>query len=428
MKEKKHSQITGTIGIVAAQLTLGLAVMLFCEWRGNLRDSLYVCRKMLFAMPVFAVLIGMAHHEAGKGMENRAYIRQMFCGRAAVKGRKVYLDHARILAAVMVILTHACAMQADVVEAAAWKTGLLRICTGIGLVCNPLYVMISGSLLLSSEKEETLGRFYLKRFIKVVIPMVTYYVIFLCVSGQISLIPPQNLLGGFQQILAGASGIVPHYWLIYTLISLYVTAPFVRIMMKNLKDSHITVLFFLILMEEVLATVLPLAGIQTGFTMNLAGWEGVFILGCIFTERRTKWIEKFVLISGAVSAVILSLVMVFDYSSKEYVSNTAPVMVLFAGAILILLSKLDPILQGKFPFVVGTLSKYSYPIILVHWYGLFVVTWGKIGIQPLRFGCVGGIALTVFTAVVVCFILGFLAENTIVMTVQYVAAGFRLFP
>lgn len=427
MKEKKHSQIARTAGIVSALLFLGCIVMLFCEWRGNLPDSLYVCRKMLFAMPVFAVLIGIVHDQAGRGMGNREYIKQMFCGRAAVKSRKVYLDYARILAAVLVILTHACAMQTDA-EAALWKINLLKICTGIGLVCNPLYVMISGALLLSSEKEETPGRFYRKRFVKVVVPMVTYYVIFLCVSGQISLIPPRNLGEGFRQILAGASGIVPHYWLIYTLISLYVTAPFVRTMVKNLQDGPITLLFFLILLEEVLAAALPLAGIQTGFAMDLAGWEGVFILGYIFTERRTTWMERFVLISGAASAVLLSLLMVFDYASKEYVCNTAPVMVLFAGAILIALSKLDRVLQGKFPFVVGTLSKYSYPIILVHWYGLFVVTWGKIGIQPLRFGCVGGIALTVCTAVAVCFILGFLAENTIVMTVQYLAAGFRLFP
>lgn len=419
MKEKTHSQIVRTMILTAALLLLGFAVMLFCEWRGNLPDSLYACRKMILAMPVSAVLIGMAHYHAGKGVGSRDYIIQMFCGKNTAGNRKVYLDYARIFAAVMVILTHACAMQADA-DAALWKINLLKICTGTGLVCNPLYVMISGSLLLSSEKEENPGAFYFKRFVKVVIPMVTYYVIFLCVSGQISLIPPQNLNKGALQILAGASGIVPHYWLIYTLISLYVTAPFIRVMVKNLKDSHITVLFFLILIEEGLAVCLPLAGVQSGFTMNLASWEGVFILGYILTERRTKWMERFILLFGAASAVLISSVMIWNDSYKEYVCNTAPVMVLFAGAVLIALSKLDGALKGKFSFVTQTLSKYSYSIILVHWYGLFVVTWGKIGIQPLRFGCIGGIVLTVFTAFAVCFILGFTAENTIVRAVQYI--------
>lgn len=422
MKERTHGQIKRVVVIVAVLMFLGFGVMLYCEWRGNLPDTLYVCRKMLLAMPVFAVLTGMAHYEAGKGISGREYIIQMFCGKKTSGDRKIYLDYARIFAAVMVILTHACSMQAGE-HAALWKTNLLLFCEGIGLVCNPLYVMISGSLLLSSEKKESLGKFYFSRFLKVAIPMVVYYVIFLCVSGQISLIPPKNLKEGALQILAGASGIVPHYWLIYTLLSLYVTAPFIRIMVKNLRDSYITALFFLILAEEALTTYLPLAGVQIGFAMNLASWEGVFILGYIFTERRTKMIERVVLICGAISAVVVPLVWILGYSLRDYFCNTAPVMVLFAGLVLVILSKLDGVLKEKFRFVIRALSKYSYSIILVHWYGLFVVTWGKIGVQPLRFGCIGGITLTVLTAAVVCFILGFAADNTVVLAVQYIVSG-----
>lgn len=118
--------------------------------------------------------------------------------------------------------------------------------------------------------------------------------------------------------------------------------------------------------------------------------------------------------------MIVALVSVFYSPSGEYISNTAPVMVLFAGAVLTLLSRLENVIQGWFPAVVRTLSKYSYSVILVHWYGLFVVTFGKIGVQPLRFGCIGGIILTVLTAAVACFVLGFLADNTVVLAVQHV--------
>lgn len=183
MKERTQGQIKRVILIVTVLLLAGFGIMLYCEWRGNFPNTLYVCRKMLLAMPVFAILIGRAHALAGRGMSNREYAAQMFGGRNTSGSRKNDMDYARILAAVMVILTHACSMQADA-DAASWKTNLLLSCTGIGLVCNPLYVMISGSLLLSVKKEEALGTFYFKRFVKVVIPMVVYYVIFLCVSGQ----------------------------------------------------------------------------------------------------------------------------------------------------------------------------------------------------------------------------------------------------
>lgn len=422
MEKRTRGQVKNGMITAALLMFLGFCIMLYCEWRGNLPDTLYVCRKMLWVMPVFFILTAMAHGSAGKGLSGREYAVRMFCGARTSGGRKVYMDYARVFAAVMVILTHACSMQADA-DAPVWKTNLLLLCAGIGLVCNPLYVMISGSLLLSSEKEESLGTFYFRRFVKIVIPMVVYYVIFLCISGQISLIPPRNLKEGALQILAGASGIVPHYWLIYILISLYVTAPFIRVMVRNLKDSSIKVLFFLILAEEAVTAYLPLAGVQTGFAMNLAGWEGVFILGYIVTERRTKWMERLLLIFGAVSAVMIAVAAVIDYSFMAYISNTAPVMVLFAAAVLILLSKFERVLRGKLPSVVQALSKYSYSIILVHWYGLFVVAWGKIGVQPLRFGCIGGIVLTVLTAVIVCFILGFAADHTVVLVVQKAVEG-----
>ena len=95
------------------------------------------------------------------------------------------------------------------------------------------------------------------------------------------------------------------------------------------------------------------------------------------------------------------------------------IMLLFAGAILITLSKLEHILKGKFENLIQILSKYSYSIILVHWYALFAVTWNKMGIRPELFGCVGGIILTVFVSVIVCFIMGFVAENTVVLALQY---------
>ena len=414
-----------TIVMTAVLMFLCVGVILYCDWRGNLPETLYVCRKALLSAVAFALLSGIVHDKAAGGLDVRGYIAQMFCGKESWKGRKAYLDHARILAAVMVILTHACSMQVGE-TAAAWKIGLLRACTGIGLVCNPLYVMISGALLLSAgKKEESFGAFYWKRFFKVVLPMVVYYIIFLCVAGQVSLIPPRNLAKGALQILAGASGVAPHYWLLYTLISLYVTAPFVRVMVNHLQDSHIAFLFVLILTEESLAACLPLMGVKTGFAMDLAGWEGVFIMGYILAERRHKWMERFVLTAGGICAVIIACAVAWDYSLREDLSNTAPVMVLFAGAVLMVLSKLEKRWKNPSPFPVRTLAKYSYSIILVHWYGLFVVVWGKIGIQPLRFGCIGGIVLTVFVSVIVCFIIGFTADNTVVFAVQYICGRIR---
>ena len=404
------NELKRAIGTTAILLGLGVIIMFYCDWRGTFAETIYVCRKSLWVLPAFAVVLSLLYYRQAKA--------EMFTnGKKEQQPRKVYLDYVRIMAAVFVILTHACSMQRGE-DVAAWRICLLTICAGLGLVCNPLYVMISGTLLLSSKKQEPIGSFYYRRFVNVVIRMVVYYSIFLCVSGQMSFLPPKNLGQGFLQILAGESDIVPHYWLIYTLIALYMIAPFVKMVVYRLSDSLLRIIFWVILIWEFILTYLPLAGIQPGFLLNLLGWLGVFFAGYILTEKRTNVMEWAIIIAGAISAIIIVLVLLKDYALLNYVCNTAPTMVLFAGAIMILMSKADTYLSKKPLPLIQILSKYSYSIILVHWYGLFVVTWGKIGLQPLRFGCIGGIVLTVSVATLVCLVMGFVADNTIVFAVQ----------
>ena len=386
-------------------LTLGICILLYCEWRGNFIDTYYVCKEYFLVLPVFSVVIFLLY-----------YFQRKEPGKVE-KPRKLYLDYARITAAVCVILAHACNMQRGE-EAAVWRITLLTLCAGLGLVCNPLYVMISGSLLLSSEKKEPLWEFYYRRFIKVVIPLVVYYAIFLCVSGQMSFLPPENLGKGFLQILAGESDIVPHYWLIYTLISLYIFAPFVGKIIKKFSDRQLHICFWMILVMEQILTLLPLAGVEIGPVLEFIEWEGVFILGYILTEKRSKVMEKAVLILGGISVIAISVIILQDYSRIGYVCNAAPVMILFAAAIMILLSKIKYVPNKYTGNAIKIMAKYSYAIILVHWYGLFVVTWGKIGLQPLRFGCIGGIILTVLVATLVCLLMGFVGDNTVVFVIQ----------
>lgn len=398
-------QIKKGIGTTLFLVALGLCILLYCEWRGNFAETFVVCQEYFIALPFFAVVLTVLYSKKEKRAEK------------ADKPRKMYLDYARILAAVCVILAHACNMQRTE-QAAAWRINLLTICAGLGLVCNSIYVMISGSLLLSSKKKESLWEFYYGRFVKVVIPLVVYYAIFLCVSGQMSFLPPENIGKGFLQILKGESDIVPHYWLIYTLISLYIFAPFVKIFVGKFNDKQLKIGFWLILAMEQVLSLLPLWGIQITSVIEFVQWEGVFILGYILPEKRSKKMENAVLVLGGISVIAICAIILGDYSYIGYVCNAAPVMVLFGASILILLSKIKYV-PGKYVGkVIKAFAKYSYSVILVHWYGLFVVAWGKMGFQPLRFGCIGGIVLTVTVATGVCFLMGFVGDNTVVFAVQ----------
>ena len=79
-------QIKKGIGTTLFLVALGLGILLYCEWRGNLAKTFEVCQEYFLALPFFAVILTLLYSkkESQKGK--------------AEKPRKMYLDYARILA------------------------------------------------------------------------------------------------------------------------------------------------------------------------------------------------------------------------------------------------------------------------------------------------------------------------------------------
>ena len=93
-----------------------------------------------------------------------------------MKERLIYIDILRVLATVFVIGVHTVSLAITMVEYGGTAYYVLEIFNFIFLSCNLLFVMISGALLLPVRNERT-GDFFRKRFTKVVIPMVVYYIL-----------------------------------------------------------------------------------------------------------------------------------------------------------------------------------------------------------------------------------------------------------
>ena len=86
--------------------------------------------------------------------------------------RLVYLDWLRILAALAVVTIH---VSASVVTDSAqeykspWMAG--NFYDSIGRWCVPIFVMISGALMLSSKRDVTIRDFLQKKMSKILIPL-----------------------------------------------------------------------------------------------------------------------------------------------------------------------------------------------------------------------------------------------------------------
>lgn len=396
---------------------------------GKMKTTAYISKetvnRCVWYFPAIIIGFGLVYWAHAVRMQegnfsNVQYIKNIFFGAEPAKDREVYLDYLRILAAVLVILAHACSPMVELADA-GWKRLVLVGGLSLGLTCNLLYVMLSGTLLLGakSRQDEGVVPFYLRRASKVIIPLIVYYLLLLSLNDEVGFLPPKNIGAAFKRIVTGAPDVGPHLWLIYTIVALYLVTPFLRVMMQHLSDRLMFSLAAVILVLNVLTNYLPLFGMTFGATTFLAGWEGVFLLGYIMTRQNElpgAAKRNNALLIAAVAAYIVTVAVVFgDSDQMNYVYNNAATMVIISCGIFALFLKNKEKFAGKSNLAVRLCSKYSYSIILIHWYALFVVVQGRLHVTALRFGCIGGIAATVILTFFVCIVMSIVFDNTVVI-------------
>jgi len=140
-----------------------------------------------------------------------------------VQDRQLSLDLLRCLAIAGVVVMHCAApllFSADPVEVWAGLTY-----SSLSLFCVPSLLMISGALMLGGSKPLDLRRFYGKRFVKIVVPLVAWsaiYYVLLCI--QVGDWP--HLASFVKRFFTGMwSGPL---WFLYMITGVYLMLPFLR--------------------------------------------------------------------------------------------------------------------------------------------------------------------------------------------------------
>ena len=168
-------------------------------------------------------------------------------GRSTVPGRQIYLDILRVFATFFVIAVHTVSLASSLVSPEQTSYFVLEIFYYIFISCNLLFVMISGALLLP-VKDERCHIFFAKRFSRVAVPLVVYYILYVVAKEGFMWLKPAYWKVLFLRILMGPPEAAPHFWLIYTLLGLYLITPFLRWIVhhipKEILAGLILVIFF----------------------------------------------------------------------------------------------------------------------------------------------------------------------------------------
>lgn len=218
-----------------------------------------------------------------------------------MRQRILYLDFLRCMAIFFVVILHS--ITPTLVNTGFYSCTTWYLCMGIDPFDRtgvPLFLMISGYLLLSRSSTERIWDFYKHNIPKLVIPLTAWSLIYYAaevVYGQHPVEVDQFLDRFLNQ------GVSYHMWFIYTLLGIYLLCPFLKRIVDHSSAHQLIVLLGIILfpttLRPILNQALPVYIYLFGPMME--GLIGYFLLGYLLGRARfPKRIRVLIYLGGVV--------------------------------------------------------------------------------------------------------------------------------
>ncbi|QWT40844.1 acyltransferase [Dickeya dadantii] len=155
-----------------------------------------------------------------------------------------WLYIARIVSTFAVIVLHISAYTVALADLGTFSWWAGNLYDSLVRWCVPVFIMISGALLLSPGKVESLSVFYKKRIGKILVPLLFWSFFFILWS----LGKAKFNGGGAGDILKNIMNGRPYYhmWFLYMIIGLYIFNPLIKVLVANTSEERL--LFFVFLM------------------------------------------------------------------------------------------------------------------------------------------------------------------------------------
>lgn len=249
--------------------------------------------------------------------------------------RMMYLDILRVAAIFLVLLNHsgcfAIPLNMSPEQCTAWFCLFISICIKVAV---PIFFMISGALLLT--KEESLSILLKKRVLRFFIVILIFHLIqhsytFFCLGVPVSV---KSIIYSIRMGISCPHG-SPAVWFLYAYLAFILLLPFLRPMVKEMKNEHFIYLFAL---QIVLCGFTSFTGISQ--YLYLCTTSYLYPIAGYFIETRIsdKQITRPILLRLAclsficiLLAVMICTASVYTHHSDTYTESNA----CFQGCLLI---------------------------------------------------------------------------------------------
>jgi surface polysaccharide O-acyltransferase-like enzyme len=316
-------------------------------------------------------------------------------GEQKAEGFLLPVDLIRTVAIVFVILLHASAEpnpNIDIMSTQAvqlWWTA--DVYGAIARTAVPLFVMLTGALLLQPSKtEEPLRVFFKKRWNRIGIPVIFWMIVFFAwntlARGQP--LTPTSIVDG---VLVGP---YVQFWYVYLLIGLYLLTPVIRVVVAHANWStarYFLLLWFIGTGVVSLLTLTSFSPQVVWFRDNvflITGMLGYFFLGAYITRLKLRRFIKYLILVGGVVWTIFATYLLIgslgEFYSTFFMDASSFSIILTSIAIFLILAAVPNQSLQKWPKankVLQTISANTLPIYLFHLIILETLQKGYLGIQ-----------------------------------------------
>jgi surface polysaccharide O-acyltransferase-like enzyme len=258
----------------------------------------------------------------------------------------VPVDVIRTVAIIGVILLHASndltVQQMNQFEIIRWCT--VDVYQSVGRLGVPLFLLLSGALLLQPSKvDEPLRVFFKKRWARIGLPFIFWGAAFFAWDFLV-----EHQAFTSSAIIQGVlTGPYYHFWYLYLLVGLYLLTPILRVVMIRASANLIK---YLLIVWLVGASLLPVASLLTTYHLEsnvfeFTGYAGYFILGAYLLTVRLRRSTLLIFMSLGIAltaigtyAIAATIGGTTMYFFQDYLS---PTLILAAVMLFLLLNTIQ---------------------------------------------------------------------------------------
>jgi len=296
------------------------------------------------------------------------------------KIQSLWIDNIKALALVGVIFVHVAGVATATEYNPASSTNstwwIANIYDSFFRICVPLFVMITGTLLLP-QKQIPLNQFLKKRLNRILWPFIFWTFIYIAFKIALGTREQESVrfsISGSWLIAQLLNGAWPHLWYVYMIISLYLFIPIIKPWLQS--ASNKAILYFLVIwLITIILNQQKVYRLDTLFDFRyFSGYMGYLILGYYLSERLTVNVQ---LRKAAVIAILIGYVITLEgtflttkisgeFSHEFYEYLTVNVLLMSVGVFILLKNCEFPTANKTINALRKIVSRYGFGIYLGH--------------------------------------------------------------